>query len=37
LIRHYFPGVDPDELDDEQWAMMAKDVEWLIKLLNSEK
>jgi hypothetical protein len=33
LIRHYL-HTDPDKLTDEKWAMMAKDVEWLIKFLN---
>jgi hypothetical protein len=37
LIRHFFPGVDPDQLNDEQWSVMAKDAEWLIKILNQKE
>lgn len=27
LIR-YYAHVDPDSLTDEQWAVLAKDIEW---------
>jgi hypothetical protein len=34
LIRHYCPGVDPDCLSDEEWATMARDVQWFLKTLK---
>jgi len=36
LIRHYC-HVEPDDLSDEEWCMMAKDVEWFFKKTNPEK
>jgi hypothetical protein len=29
LIRHYFPGVDVNSLDDEEFAIIANDADWL--------
>jgi hypothetical protein len=31
LIRHYFPGVDIDNLSDEDFARISNDAEWLHK------
>ncbi|WP_288180142.1 hypothetical protein [Bacteroides sp. CAG:633] len=29
MIRHYFPGVNLDELDDESFAMLSEEAYWL--------
>lgn len=29
LIRHYFPGVDLETIDDEQFAELSNDADWL--------
>lgn len=29
LIRHYFPGVDIGTLDDERFAELSGDAEWM--------
>ena len=29
MIRHYFPGVNLDELDDESIAMLTEEAYWL--------
>lgn len=29
LIRHYFPGVNIDELDEDGFAMLSEDAAWL--------
>ena len=28
-IRHYFPGVDIEQLSDEDFAMLSEDALWL--------
>ncbi len=29
LIRHYFPGVDPEALSDDEYNKMLVDIHWL--------
>ena len=29
MIRHYFPSVNLDELDDESFAMLSEEAIWL--------
>lgn len=29
FIRHYFPGVNIDSLDDEEFAMLSEEAVWL--------
>ena len=29
MIRHYFPGVNINELDDEEFAMLSEEALWL--------
>jgi hypothetical protein len=28
-IRHYFPGVNPEEISDEDFAMLSEEALWL--------
>jgi len=36
MIRHAFPGVNVDELEDEEFCRLAKDAEWLMKRIHGE-
>lgn len=29
LVRHYFPGIDIENLNDEEFAIAVNDAEWL--------
>ena len=31
LIRHYFPGVNPNSLSDEEFASLSEEAIWLHK------